>query len=168
MKAVKNRLRRRQQKNGNPTVSEEKEFKILYTKGPAAFGSVKNLTNASQLSPKKFKIFSDLNHHIQSMDHFVQSHTVSLMRKRKKSAENYMKKNLVQLETKLIITKMGSDEFTVHLISTASMDYFPDNISASFRIFFKEEIALDGDWRVALSKIIFPTKINNVTDEEFT
>ena len=53
MKAVKNRLRRRQQKNGNPTISEEKKLKLLYTKGPAAFGSVKNLTNASQLSPKK-------------------------------------------------------------------------------------------------------------------
>ena len=57
MKAVKNRLRRRQQNNGNPTISEEKKLKILYTKGPAAFGSVKNLTNASQLSPKKVKNF---------------------------------------------------------------------------------------------------------------
>ena len=57
MKAVKNRLRRRQQKNGNPTISEEKKLKLLYTKGPAAFGSVKNLTNASQLSPKKVKNF---------------------------------------------------------------------------------------------------------------
>ena len=63
---------------------------------------------------------------------------------------------------------MGSDEFTVHLISTASMDYFPDNTLASFRNFCKEEIALEGDWRVALSEIIFPTKLNNVTDEEFT
>ena len=57
MKAVKNRLRRRQQKNGNPTISEEKKLKLLYTKGPAAFGSVKNLTNGSQLSPKKVKKF---------------------------------------------------------------------------------------------------------------
>ena len=47
---------------------------------------------------------------------------------------------------------MGSDEFTVHLISTASMDYFPDTTLASFRKFCKEEIALDGDWRVALSE----------------
>ena len=38
----------------------------------------------------------------------------------------------------------------------------------SFRTFCEEEIALDGDWRVALSEIIFPTKLNNVTDEEFT
>ena len=51
-KAVKNRLRR-QQKNEYPTISEENKLKILYTKGPAAFGSVKNFTIASQLSPKK-------------------------------------------------------------------------------------------------------------------
>ena len=63
---------------------------------------------------------------------------------------------------------MGSDEFSVHLISTESMEYFPDNNLVSFRNFCKEEIALDGDWRVALSEIIFPTKLNNVTDEEFT
>ena len=48
------------------------------------------------------------------------------------------------------------------------MDYFPDNILASFRNFCREEIDLDGNWRVALSEIIFPIKINNVTDEEFT
>ena len=56
-KAVKNRLRRRQQKNGNPTISEEKKLKTIYTKVSAAFGSVKNLTNASQLSPKKIENF---------------------------------------------------------------------------------------------------------------
>ena len=39
-----------------------------------------------------------------------------------------MKKNLVCLETNLINAKIGSDEFTVYLISTKSGDYFPDNI----------------------------------------
>ena len=63
---------------------------------------------------------------------------------------------------------MGCDEFTVHLISTASMYYFQDNTLASFGSFCSEEIALDGDWRVALSERIFPTKLNNVTDEELT
>ena len=72
------------------------------------------------------------------------------------------------METKLIITKMVSDEFSVHLISTASVDYFPDNTLASFRNFCKEEKALDGNWRVALSETIFPTKLKSVTDEEFT
>ena len=71
----------------------------------------------------------------------------------------FFEKELSLIETKLIITKMGSDEFTVHLISTASVDYFPDNTLASFRNFCKEEIALDGGWRVALSEIIFPHKI---------
>ena len=51
--------------------------------------------------------------------------------------------------------KTGSDEFTVHLISTKSGDYFPDNTLAIFRNFCKEEIALDGYWRVALRKKIF-------------
>ena len=50
-----------------------------------------------------------------------------------------MKKNLVLLETKLIITKMDSDELTVHLISTESMDSFPDNTLASFRNFVKKK-----------------------------
>ena len=45
---------------------------------------------------------------------------------------------------------MGNDDYTVHLISTASMHYFPDR----FRLFCKEEITLDGDCRVALSEII--------------
>ena len=48
------------------------------------------------------------------------------------------------------------------------MDYFLNNTLASLRNFCKKEIALDGDWRVALSEIIFPMKLNNVTDEEFT
>ena len=36
---------------------------------------------------------------------------------------------------------MGNDEFTAHLISTASMDYSPDKTLASIRYFCKEEIA---------------------------
>ena len=63
---------------------------------------------------------------------------------------------------------MGSNEFTVHFISTATMEYFPDNTLASFRNFCKEEVALDGDWRVALLEINFPTKLNNNIDEKFT
>ena len=63
---------------------------------------------------------------------------------------------------------MGKDVFSVHLISTSSMDFSPENTLASFRKICKAEIALDGDWRVALSEIIFPTKINNVTDQEIT
>ena len=48
------------------------------------------------------------------------------------------------------------------------MNYFPDNTLASFRNFCQEELDLDGYWRVALSEMTFPTKLNNVTDHEFT
>ena len=50
------------------------------------------------------------------------------------------------------------DEFTVHVVSSASMEIFDSNTLASFRNFFNDEILLAGDWRVALSEIIFPTK----------
>ena len=67
-----------------------------------------------------------------------------------------------------MITKMGNDEVTVHLISKVSLDYFPDNTLTSFRNFCDEDIALDGDWRVALSENIFPTKSVNFDYEDFT
>ena len=54
--AVKNCFRR-QQKNGNPTISVDNKYKLLYSEVLAAFISLKKLTNACQLSPKKVKIF---------------------------------------------------------------------------------------------------------------
>ena len=48
------------------------------------------------------------------------------------------------------------------------MEYFSDNTLACFRSLCEKEIALDGDWRVALSEIFFPTKLNNVTEKEYT
>ena len=54
------------------------------------------------------------------------------------------------------------DAFTVHVISSASMHIFKSTTLASFRSFFSDEIQLSGDWRVALSDIFFPTKIENV------
>ena len=54
------------------------------------------------------------------------------------------------------------DEFTVHVISSASVQIFVSNTLASFRNFCNEEIQLSDDWRVALSEIIFPTKIEHV------
>ena len=52
-------------------------------------------------------------------------------------------------------SKRFEDEFTVHVISSASMEIFNQNTLASFRNFFNDEIQLSGDWRVALSEIIF-------------
>ena len=44
------------------------------------------------------------------------------------------------------------------------MEIFNQNTLASFRNFFNNEIQLSGDWRVALSEIIFPTKIEHITN----
>ena len=60
------------------------------------------------------------------------------------------------------------DEFTVHVVSSASMEIFDSNTLASFRNFFNDEIQLSGDWRVALSEIIFPTKIENIVNGNLT
>ena len=59
------------------------------------------------------------------------------------------------------------DEFTVDVISSASMQIFKSNTLASFRSFFIDEIQLSGDWKVALNEIIFPTKTENVVKGEF-
>ena len=59
-------------------------------------------------------------------------------------------------------------DFTVNVISSASMDIFPNNTLASFRNFFSEALLLQGDWRVALTEIIFPSQIANVTTEDIT
>ena len=58
------------------------------------------------------------------------------------------------------------NEFTVHLVPSASMNIFSQNKLASFKNYFNEEICLEGDWRVALSEIIFPAKINQVNKSD--
>ena len=47
------------------------------------------------------------------------------------------------------------------------MQIFKSNTLASFQNFFNDEYQLSGYWRVALSKIIFPTKIENGVEGEF-
>ena len=61
-------------------------------------------------------------------------------------------------------SKRFEDEFTVHVISSASMEIFDHNTLASFRNFFNDEIQRSGDWRVALSENFFPTKIEHITN----
>ena len=60
------------------------------------------------------------------------------------------------------------DEFTVDVILSASMQIFGSNTLASFRNFFNDDIQLSGDWRVALSEIIFPTKIEHVVNGDLS
>ena len=59
------------------------------------------------------------------------------------------------------------NESTAHVISSASMQIFKSKTLALFRNLFNDEIQLSGDWRVALSEIIYPTKIEIVVEEEF-
>ena len=47
----------RRKNNGNLTTSEEKLLQSMYTKGPAAFGSVENLQKNTKLQPRKVKQF---------------------------------------------------------------------------------------------------------------
>ena len=51
-----------------------------------------------------------------------------------------------------MISKRFEDEFTVHVISSASMEIVDQNTLASFGNFFNDEIQLSDDWRVALSE----------------
>ena len=44
-------------------------------------------------------------------------------------------------------------EFTIDLISNASMEVFGENTMAKFRIQLSQPLILDGEWQVALSSI---------------
>ena len=65
-------------------------------------------------------------------------------------------------------SKRFDNEFAVHLNSSASMGIFDQNTFASFRNFFEDEIHMSRDWRVALSEIIFPYKIEHIAHEILT
>ena len=53
-------------------------------------------------------------------------------------------------------------EFTIDLISNASMEVFGENTMAKFRNQLSQPLILDAEWQVALSSISFPSNINNV------
>ena len=56
----------------------------------------------------------------------------------------------------------AAKEFTIDLISNASMEVFGENTMAKFRNQLSQPLILDGEWQVALSSISFPSNINNV------
>ena len=60
----------------------------------------------------------------------------------------------------------GGDKhsFSITLVSSASMNIFIDNSLVSFKNMLSEDIDLQGEWRVSLTVITFPTHFNNVTD----
>ena len=63
----------------------------------------------------------------------------------------------------LLVKMNNNHQFTVHLVSSASMNIFRDNTMASFRNQLAAPLELEGTWQVALESIIFPTSIKNVT-----
>ena len=59
------------------------------------------------------------------------------------------------------------DSFTIELVSNASSELFPDNTLSSFTNFLPEQVNLDGQWEVAISKISYPSMYQNVTGGNF-
>ena len=66
--------------------------------------------------------------------------------------------------TSSLFTHNVPPSFTITLVSSASRNVFKDNTQALFKNLLSEEINLQGEWRVAVTEITFPTQINNVTD----
>ena len=50
------------------------------------------------------------------------------------------------------------------LVSSASSNVFKDNTLANFKNLLSEEVNLQGEWRVAVTQITFPTLIKKITD----
>ena len=62
----------------------------------------------------------------------------------------------------------GRQEFTMNLISNASMATFPGNTLSNFTTLLPTTMSLPGDWQVALVEIAWPTMVQNVTLGQFT
>ena len=59
------------------------------------------------------------------------------------------------------------DEFDIYLESTGSTQTYQNNKMSCFRNVLSEPLQLDGDWRVALAEITFPSSIKNVTTKDY-
>ena len=71
-----------------------------------------------------------------------------------------------ELET-IEVKEQNMNEFTVHIVFSASLSIFSQNILSSFKKYFNEEISLEADWRVALSETIFRATVNQVSKKRF-
>lgn len=56
-----------------------------------------------------------------------------------------------------------SEDFYLTLLSNSSRHTFPSNKTSHFDVQLNKEICLSGDWEVALSEIIYPNTIYNVS-----
>ena len=66
--------------------------------------------------------------------------------------------------TSSLFTQSVPPFFTITLVSSASMNVFKDNTLANLINLLSEEISMQGEWRVAVTEVTFPTKIDNVID----
>lgn len=55
------------------------------------------------------------------------------------------------------------DEFYVTLLSNSSFKNFPENKTSNFSVELSRELEVDGNWKVALSEVIYQNTINNVS-----
>ena len=56
------------------------------------------------------------------------------------------------------------DSFTIELVSNASGELLPDNTLSSFTNFLPEQVNLEGQWKVAISEISYPSMYQNITE----
>ena len=59
------------------------------------------------------------------------------------------------------------DSLTIELVSNASLQVFPNDTLSSFTSFLPEQLNLNGQWEVAISKISYLSMYQNVTDGNF-
>ena len=59
------------------------------------------------------------------------------------------------------------ESFTKELVSNASAQLFPDKTLSSFRNFLQEQLNLEGQWEVAISKISYPSMYQNIAEVKF-
>ena len=59
------------------------------------------------------------------------------------------------------------DEIDIYLESAGSMNIYSGDTMAAFHNLLAHPNHFEGDWRVALSEIIFPTSFKNITTTDF-
>ena len=60
------------------------------------------------------------------------------------------------------------EQFTINLVSKASMSTFPDNTHANFTTLLPHPIQLMGDWEVAIVEMSWPSLVQNVLQGNFS
>ena len=60
-----------------------------------------------------------------------------------------------------------AENFTINLVSNASMQLFPTNTMARFTTLLPQKMELLGDWEVAVLEVSWPAKVKNITNSSF-